>query len=155
MILAAVVLSAALIVGVFVFELSNMSNVENASYGSGPVDIEVTSDKPVYLQGEQVNFTIYVNNPQNWSVPEPDGVTYEMNRTGTFVSGSTRLIDFGGPHFLFPAHSRTLYEARVWDGKVGSAENRTFAPPGTYTYTVSFGGLVDYGSGGNCTFEIR
>jgi hypothetical protein len=155
-ILSAVVLSATLIVGVLIFELSNMSNVENTSYGPGPVDIEVVADKLFYVQGEEVNFTIYVNNPQNWSVPEPSVVTHEMNRAGSFVFGGTVCIDFAAGRVpTFPAHSRTLYETRVWDGKVGSGDNRTLAPPGTYTYTVTVGGIVDYGSGGNCTFEVR
>jgi hypothetical protein len=121
-----------------------------------PVDIEVVADKLFYVQGEEANFTIYVNNPQNWSVPEPDGVTHEMNRTGSFVFDGSVCIDFvPGIVPTFPAHSRTLYETRVWDGKVGSGDNRTLAPPGTYTYTVSFCGQVDYGNSGNCTFEIR
>jgi hypothetical protein len=153
LVLAAAVLLIAVIISVVMFE---MSNINQTNYGPGPVEIEVVSDKPFYMQGEEVNFTIYVTNPQNWSVPEPYGVTYEMHRNGSEVFGGNVQISFAiNPPPSFPPHSRKLYETRVWDGKVGPGDNRTLAPPGTYTYTVLFGGTVDYGNSGNCTFEIR
>jgi hypothetical protein len=143
----------AVIVGVVIFE---MSNINQTIYGPGPVEIEVVSDKPIYMQGEEVNFTIYVTNPQNWSVPEPLGVIYRISRNDSEVFGGDKHISFGvNPPPSFPAHSRKLYETRVWDGKVGTSDNRTLAPPGIYTFTVAFDGPVDYGDSGNCTFEIR
>ena len=150
--LIAAVLLLAVIVGVVIFELSNIGQTNQ---GPGPIDIEVVADKPFYLRGEQVSFTIYVNNPQNWSVPEPLGVSYEMNRNGDFVFGVSKNINFGDKQPSFPPHSRTLYETRVWDGKVGPSDNRTLAPTGSYTYTVAFDGPVDYGNSGNCTLEVR
>jgi hypothetical protein len=59
----------------------------------------------------------------------------------------------GSPTFL--AHSRTLYDTYVWDQKTGPGNNRTQVPLGNYMFVVSFGGLIDYGSGGNCNFDIR
>jgi hypothetical protein len=144
----AAVLLIAVIVGVVIFEMSR------PSYGPGPVDIEVFSNKFVYAQGEEVNFTIYVNNPQNWSVLEPFSVTHEMNRTNELVLSDWTEIDFA-ERPSFPPHSRTLYDTRVWDGKVRSGDNLTLAPPVIYTYFVTFKGSGGYGNGGNCTFEIR
>jgi hypothetical protein len=152
LVLVATVLLIAVIISVIFLGLFNMGQT---NYGPGPIEIEVISDKPVYLQGEEVNFTIYVTNPQNWSVPEPNGVTYEMYMNGIEVFGGNVQIRYVYPPPSFPPHSRELYEIRTWDGKVGPSNNRTIALPGNYTYTVSFGGSVDYGNSGNCAFEIR
>ena len=141
-----------MVLGVVIFEIYHIGQ---NSYGPGPIDIEVIADKPFYMQGEPINFTIYVNNPQNWSVPEPLGISYVMTMNDDeFVFGNSKNINFGDKQPLFPAHSKTLYETRIWDGKVGSSDNRTLASPGVYKYTVAFDGPVDYGNSGNCTFEI-
>ena len=141
------------VVGVVIFQ---MYVAAQDNYGPGPIDIEVVADKPFYLQGEEVNFTVYVNNPQDWCVPEPSGVIYEMYRNSTFIFGGDKHIDFVPDKIpVFAAHSRILFETWSWDQKVGSGDNRTVAPPGNYTLTVRFGGQMDYGNSGNCTFEIR
>ena len=49
-----------------------------APTGPGPVEIEVVTDKPSYLQSEQVHFSIYVNNTQNWNVPKPSTVSFQI-----------------------------------------------------------------------------
>ena len=152
LVLAAAVLLIVVILSVAFLSLFNMGQT---NYGPGPVEIEVISDKPFYLQGEEVNFTIYVTNPQNWSVPKPTSVTYEINRNGSEVFHGNAQIRYVYPPPSFPAHSRELYETYVWDGKVGPGVNRTLAPPGIYTFTGAFDGPVDYGNSGNCTFEIR
>jgi hypothetical protein len=139
-ILTVAILTLAIIIGVVIFEWSNLGQT---SYGPGPVEIEVKADKPFYLQGEDVNFTIYVNNPQDWPVLYPSMVDYRIEN-----GCLTKQITLASPIPLFPAQSRTLYDTYFWDQKVP-------APPGNYTLNFSFGGPVDYGSGGNCTFEIR
>lgn len=152
-ILAATVLLLALIIGVVIFE---WSNVGQTSYGPGPVDIEVTADKPFYLQGEEVNFTIYVSNQQELPVREPSRVTYRMEKDGGEIFNTDINIDFVPDHTpSFHPHSKTLYGTHVWDQKVGSGGNWTFAQTGNYTFSVLFHGATDYGIGGNCTFEVR
>jgi hypothetical protein len=153
MLLVSAVLLVAVMVGIVIFR---MPGIGQPSYDPGPVDIEVVADKSFYLQGEEVNFTVYVSNPQDWSVPEPSGVIYEMYRNSAFIFGGDKHIDFVPDKIpVFAAHSRILFETWSWDGKVGSGDNRTVAPPGNYMFTVRFGGLIDYGNSGNCTFEIR
>jgi hypothetical protein len=152
-ILAATVLLLALLIGIVIFE---WSNVGQTNYGSGPVEIKVTADKPFYLQGEEVNFTIYVSNQQELPVREPSRVTYRMEKDGGEIFNTDINIDFV-PDYVpsFSPHSKTLYSTRVWDQKVGSGDNWTFAEPGNYTFSVLFHGSTDYGNGGNCTFEVR
>jgi hypothetical protein len=129
-------------------------NIGNIRYGPGPVEIELTTDKPFYLQGEEVNFTITVNNPQDWPVPYPNVINYQIERNDQIVDDVTAQVTLAGSP-TFPAHSRTLYDTYVWDQKAGLGNNRTQVPLGNYTLNVSFGGPVDYGIGGNYTFEIR
>ncbi len=132
---------------------SNQNYYKVNNYGSGPIDIEVVTDKSFYLQGEEINFTIYVTNPQDWNVPQPSSVVYDIKKDDEFIVGVDRNISFDGqPVFL--EHSKILFDSRVWDQKVGSVDNQTFVQPGNYTFFVSFDGSVNYGNGGNCTFEI-
>jgi len=154
LILIATVLSLAIIVGVVVFELSN---VGQTSYGPGPVEIEVTTDKPFYLQGEEVYFVIYVNNPQDWPVPYPNFPGYRIEKDGLNIEEGGVNIDYVMPIPTFPAHSRTLFNPNLhWNQKMDLNGTLVQVQPGNYTLTVYFNpGLVDYGDGGNCTFEIR
>jgi hypothetical protein len=152
-ILTATILTLAIIIGVIIFEWSNLGQT---SYGPGPVDIEVTADKPFYLQGEEVRFLVYVNNQQNWPVPYPLEVAYQIERDGHFVDGVT--VNITPPYSIptFPAQSKTLYSLPcVWNQKEGLGGNQTQVQSGNYTLSVSFSGPVDYGDGGNCTIEIR
>jgi hypothetical protein len=145
-VLVAAVLLIAVIVGVVILELSSIGNTR---YGPGPVEIEVTPDKPSYLQGEEVQFSICVNNEQNWRVIYPNTVTYRIGEDWALTIEG----DYGSFVEYFPAHSRTLYRTYVWNQPIG--ENSTLAQPGNYTFIVSFEGPVNYGNSGNCTFEIR
>ena len=142
--------------GVVIFELSRIGKT---NYGPGPISIEVTTDKVFYLQGEEVNFTIYVNNPQDWPVECPWGVDYAIEKDGLIIDGVSVNIDFAPDRIpTFPSHSRTLY-GNMWHWDQNMYVNKTFprvqVQPGNYTLTVSFYGRVDYGNSGNCTFEIK
>ena len=151
LVLVAAVLLIAVIVSAVILEFFNIGNTR---YGPGPVEIEATTDKSFYLQGEEVNFTITVNNPQDWPVSHPLQISYQIERNDKFVDGVTIMVTPADAP-AFPAHSGTLYDTYVWDQKTGIGNNRTQVPLGNYTFTVSFGGPVDYGGGGNCTFEIQ
>jgi hypothetical protein len=147
-IFAVTILLAALVVGVIAYELSSVDQTnDQAKYGPGPIDIEVTTDKPFYRLGELINFTIYVNNPQDWPVPSPEAVSYKIREDDHVVSDTSMNADYPpGTIDTFPAHSRTS-SFYLW--------NSGSVPSGNYTLTVTYYGLVDYGEGGNCTFEIR
>jgi hypothetical protein len=137
-IVCVVIITASIAVGAYGF------NIGNIRYGPGPVEIELTTDKPFYLQGEEVNFTITVNNPQDWPVPYPNVVEYRIGNQSVWQFMTLPLLV---P--LFPAHSGTLYATCSVTPLFGPM------PLGNYTLNVSFSGPVDWGSGGNCTFEIR
>ena len=66
--IVATVLLISIVVGVVIFMMFN--NIE-AYYGPGPVEIDVIPNKLVFAQGEDVNLTIYVNNPQDWPALSP------------------------------------------------------------------------------------
>ena len=122
-----------------------------APTGPGPVKIEVVTDRASYLQGEMINFSIYINNIQNWNVPHPTTVTYQIENYST----ETVCIDYVNPPPTFPAHSRTFFISYVWNQETGNETYRTLVKPGNYTFTVSLSGPVDYGASANYTFEIK
>jgi hypothetical protein len=154
LVIVAAILSLALVTGVIIYELSNIGGQPNY-YGPGPVEIEVATDKPVYLQGEMVNFTIYVNNPQDWPVQLPDLVGYLIEKDGTIIDDGDVFMDYPSPWPTFPPHSRTLYRPLLfWNQKTTMNGTRVQVQPGNYTLTVSLIGS-GYSSSGNCTFEIR
>jgi hypothetical protein len=151
--LAAVLLSVET-VGVAIFEFSISGKIY---YGPGPVEIEVTTDKPYYLQGEKVNFVIIVNNPQDWPVMAPLEVGYAIEKDGLILGAPIVCIDYGMYDVpTFPAHSRTLYNPplQAWDQKMDVNGTRVQVQSGNYTLTVSLGGYY-YNDSANCTFEIR
>ena len=53
--------------------------------GNGPIEIQIVATKPSYTPETQGQFQIYINNPQNWSVPYPTSVWY---RIGSLNSGN-------------------------------------------------------------------
>ena len=152
----------AALVGAAIFGFFNIGNIH---YGTRPVSIdEVASGKPYYLQGEEVNFTVTVNNPQDLPVPYPGYVGYRIEKDGLYVAEGGVFIEYAMPIPTFPAHSKTAYSSPLrWDQKMEVSDGtRAVAPPGNYTLTVSFdghsygpNGTETYGPSGNCTFEIR
>ncbi len=144
----AIAIIAVLIVAALSYVVYTLTYV--APTGPGPVEIEVVTDKPSFLQGEEVQFSIYVNNPHEWRVLYPSSVMYQIESD---VRGAS--IDYTNPYPSFPAHSRILFETHVWDQKTGTGSNQTLVQPGNYTLTVTFNGPVDYGAPTNYTFEIK
>jgi hypothetical protein len=146
------ILLLTLIVDIAVYDVY----VGRTSYGPGPVEIEVTTDKQFYLQGEEATFTICVNNPQNWPVPYPHSIVGVIEKDGVYIAGvGGGQIDYAGVP-TFPPHSKTLsWASLMWNQKSDVNGTLVQVHSGNYTYIVTFGGLVDYGNSGNCTFEIR
>jgi len=152
-VLAITIILLAIILGVVIFELSD---IYQNSYGSGPVEIGVTTDKPFYLQGEEINFTIYVNNPYDWKIPHPHEVTYRIEGKDNFTQSSTKFVDFPSSSVpTFSPHTRIFYSTYTWNQKVQANNNIKLAQPGNYTFSVTFSGLVAYGNGDSCVFEVR
>ena len=152
LVLVTTVLFLAIISGVVFLTYLGRTN-----YGPGPVDIEVTTDKPFYLQGETVFFVIYVNNPQDWPVAHPDYAEYEIEKDGEPITYTNSVdICFGADMIpTFPAHARTSYSPPLlWNQKTRVNETYVQVHPGNYTLIMtvkSFG----YEASGNYTFEIR
>jgi len=109
--------------------------------GPGPVEVEVTSDKPSYLPGQSVTFSIYVTNPHDWNVEYPWKKEYTVGNASLIVD-----MEHGPNPPSFPAHSTTLYDTYVWR----PTSHPGLAELGNYTLTV----VLDDGSG-TCSFEIR
>jgi hypothetical protein len=151
LILLATILLIAAVVGAVVFEMFQTPN-----YGPGPFDIEVTTEKPFYLGGEDVYFVIYVTNPQDWPVPHPDYAEYQIEKEGILIDGRSVSIDFAPDRIpTFPAHSRTPYKPPlVWNQKTDLNGTRVQVQPGNYTLTLTIQGF-GYRASGNYTFEIR
>lgn len=141
--------------------------------GPGQVKIEVETDKQLYLPGEEIQFRIYIRNPQIWQVRYPDTMTYEIfNQNGTRIEPWNTHSQGGSP---VPAFSKTLYYTYAWDQGTGIISKRTQVPCGNYTFCATLGGiqlvpvlmnqthstdndsyeLFDYENGGNCTIEIK
>jgi hypothetical protein len=149
-IVCVVIITASIAVAAYGFNLGNIR------YGPGPVEIKVTTDKPYYLQGEEVNFTITVNNPQNWPVRYPGFVGTTIENEGLSISSPSVFLDYAMPEPTFPAHSRTLYNPPhlSWNQTMDLNGTAVQVPPGNYTLTVSLSG-PGYDESNNCTFEIR
>ena len=105
-----IILSAAVLL-LIIIGVVCVDCVNRTTYGPGPIEIEVTAYKPFYLQGEEVNFTIYVNNPQNWPVAYPTSIIYIIEKDSVYVA------DLGGgqiswtiPMPTFSPHSKTLFQ---------------------------------------------
>ncbi len=130
--------------------------ISQNSYGPGPVEMEVTLDKPFYVQNENVTILIYVTNPQDWPVPKPSYQWYRIERGGIGYDGYGLHIDVAANQIpSFPAHTKTLYTTIVWDQKTtGMASNRTFVDPGIYTLTVTLTGYGYDANSGNITIPI-
>ena len=118
-----------------------------APTGPGPIELEVQADKPSYLVGENVTFSIYVYNPQNWSVFYPSSMMYSI---GTDSRGAN--FGYAAPFPVFQPHSKTLFYTHTWRTELS---NGTLIEPGNYTFSVSLDGRVDYGVPANCTVTIR
>ena len=119
--------------------------------GPGPLTLEIIPDRAYYLRGQEIIFSIYVNNAHDWNVPKPTTITYNI---GNF-SSQTVMLDYVSPHPYFEPHSRNLFVSYSWDQKTGDFGNQNLVPPGNYTLTVSFEGPVNYDSLTACTFEIK
>lgn len=118
-----------------------------APTGPGPIELEIQVDKPSYLVGENVTFSIYVYNPQNWSVIYPTVMTYSI---GNYSSNAN--FDYVEPVPVFQPHTKTLFFTHVWKTELA---NGTLIEPGKYTLSVTLDGRVDYGEPASCTVEIR
>jgi flagellar basal body-associated protein FliL len=147
---AVVLLSIVVGTVVFIFFFSN------ANYEPGLVDIKVTPEKPSYMQGETVRFTIYVNNQQDRPIRYPTLVDYLIEKDGLYIYDQGEYGDYpAGQIPAFPAHSESLV-TWTWNQNMVLADDVVVqVQPGNYTLTVSFRPLEDYGAGGSCTFEIQ
>jgi hypothetical protein len=145
-----------LVVIVLVAAMTAVFMLSQPKYGPGPVRIEVISDKPYYLLGENITFSIYVNNDKDWSIPYPSEVTYKISHDNQFISGFSLNIDPpAGSITPFPPNSRIHYDNYVWNQKAGAGNNQTLVGAGIYTFTVSFSGSTNYGSGISYDIKIR
>jgi hypothetical protein len=154
-ILALAVLLITILLGTLIYKLTIANRV---SFGPGPVEIEVTTDKPIYLQGEEINFTVYVTNPHEWQVPYPNSVFNTIEKNGSYVCnlGIGQIDYIAGNLATFKPDSKKAYiENLPWNQRISQNGTLVQVEPGKYTLTVEFSGAVDYGNDGNCTFEIR
>jgi hypothetical protein len=147
------VLAAAVLL-ITILSVAVFSGLFQTTYGIGPVDIEITPDKPFYLQGEEVNFTIYVYNPHDWPVAHPQSVLCIIEREGVYVDSlGGGLIDYASPFPTIAPHSEITYR-ESWNQKRDINGTHTQVEPGNYTLIVSLEG-PSFDNSGNCTFEIR
>lgn len=141
--------------------------------GPGQVKIEVETDRQSYQPSEEIQFRIYIRNPQIWQIRYPNTMTYEIfDQNDTRIEPWSTHSQGGSP---LPAFSKTLYYTYTWDRSTGFVSNRTQVPCGNYTFCATLGGiqlapvlmnqarstnndsyeLFDYENGGNCTIEIK
>lgn len=145
------VLSTILLIAIIIVISYALLTVPNS--GPGIVEIQVTTDKQSYIQGENVTFTIYVNNPNDWQVPKPNSIVYNItDAQGHMVSGALPNILYIASDAYFPPRQQTLLGSHIWNQLNMS---NTIVPPGDYTLTVTFGEATDgYGQPGNRTITI-
>ena len=114
--------------------------------GSGPLKLEVTSDKLTYIQGETAVFYVYIINPQNWSVHTPSTLSVSVGGLSQVV-----ISDYGYTNPTITANSRTLFYTQTWNTTTGG-ENRTPVQAGNYTFTAKLPDFPQETS--NCTVLI-
>ena len=108
--------------------------------GPGSVSVDVASDKPSYLLGEQVKILVYIGNPQIWRVNYPTTMTFLIEQNGKHLNPyqetHSNLVET-----VVPALSKVLYYTYEWDQKTGIGNNRTKVIPGNYTFYAKLGGI--------------
>ncbi len=153
-ILALAILLIAILLGTVIYELTTADRV---SFGSGPIGVEVIADKPFFLQGELVNFTIYLDNRQNCSVGPVCWMDCRIEKDSQVVCSVSMNMDYPVEHMpTFPANTRTVCEHWSWNQKMSIDKTLVQAQPGNYILTIRLDG-PNFGDNdiGSCTFEIR
>ncbi len=133
---------------------SDLNNY-NPDNSPGVVNITVAPTKSYYLQGEEINFTIHVNNEQNRPIVYPTLIYYLIRQNESIIYELKEYANFpAGQIPTFPAHSEKVI-TYVWNQKINVNGTIVQVQPGNYTFTISFNPIGDYGLGGNCSFEIK
>lgn len=144
-----VVFSFLVLVSVIVFFV-----FQNMSLSSNSVSIQVTTDKPAYIQGENVTIQAYMINEKSVAVSYPSSIGYTIeDSNGTEIFGFVTDISWESPYPTFAPHSKTLFtlssdETTTFVWNQNDIEHKA-AEPGVYTVRVSLGN-----NSSQCDFEI-
>ena len=121
-------------------------------YGPGPIEITISPNKPYFLEGENVTFTITVINNQSWPVTYPLSEKVNIQKDGVEYEGSGLQIDYPIKIPTFPAKASTPLSWTWFESNKG---NQTI-PHQRGNYSISFYiSGVDYSAVAYCTFEVR
>ncbi len=148
---AAITAVAIILTGAFI--LTNLHPAHQKSYyGPGPIEIKVQPDKPFFVVGELVNFTVTVVNNQNWPVASPSFQGTIIEKDGVRIGGGGMHIDYPPNRPTYPANASTPY---TWTWYPNRQNNQTVPhEPGNYALTYHLEGF-GYDATANCTFELR
>jgi hypothetical protein len=131
------------IIAFVVYSNQNYYNVDN--YDSGIVDIKVVPTKSYYLQGENINFTIYVNNKQDRPVRYPTSIYHVIEQNKSIIFDQIEYANYVIDQIpTFPAHNETILPL-MWDQKIRVNDTIVQAEPGNYTFKILFIPTEDYG----------
>jgi len=125
----------------------------NLPLSSNSVSVQVVTDKPAYLQGENVTIQVYMINEKSVAISYPTSIGYTIeDSNGTEIFGFVTDITWASPYPTFASHSKTLFtffsdEATfVWNQN--DIEHKA-AEPGIYTIRAFLGH-----NSSQCDFEI-
>lgn len=151
-IIATAIVSIILLSSIFVYIFIDTHT--QSYFGPGPIEIKVTPDKPFFLQGEQVNFTIVVINNQSWPISRPLSEEASIIKDGVPAKGGyvTMNINYGSKMPTYPANSTANIH---WTWYEIEKDNQTIPHEiGNYSLTFTLRG-VGYYATSNCTFEVN
>lgn len=146
------IIAVALVIGVIGVAALIIDAGTPSYYKPGSLELEVTTDKPSYVIGENVTFIIKVNNPQDWPVRQPNSVIgkVEGNEVHADIEGSG-IIEWPVKAPTYLAHEITIYNL-TWNQTSHGLNNLMVS--GNYTFTYRIQGY-GYDTSANCTFIIE
>lgn len=146
--IAAVIAVFTLIVGFVALYVENGPSV----YGPGPIEVTITPNKPYFIQGENITFTVTIINKQSWPIAYPNSESTRIEKEGIIYQNEGLNIDYAVKVPTYPANMNTIHSWRWLETK-----NDTMTIPhevGNYSLTYEISGY-GYSASTNCSFEIR
>lgn len=146
--ITAAIIAVGIVIGFVALYLTNGPNY----FGPGPIEITISPDKPYFLQGETINFTVTIINNQSWPITHPVQESVKIIKNGTTHENYDMHADYPPRIPTYPANTNSTAQW-TWIKSIKEI-NPTPLDVGNYTFNYKISG-IGYVASANCTFEIK